>query len=262
MDAPSSAPTALHDGFGRAITYARLSLTDRCDMRCRYCMAEDMVFLKRADILSIEELIRLGEAFIERGVRKIRLTGGEPLVRRGAIDVVRALGRYVGAGLDELTLTTNGARLTEFAAPLRDAGVRRINVSLDSLDPDRFHHITRLGHLDQVLAGLDAAQAAGLAVKINAVALKGINDEDFPALLTWCGERGFDLTLIETMPLGQIDDDRQDRFFPLTEARDRIAADHEIIPSLHRTGGPARYWDVPGLWHAAWADFAAHPQFL
>jgi GTP 3',8-cyclase len=233
----------LHDTFGRTISYLRLSLTDRCDMRCRYCMAEDMVFLPRSEVLSLEELVALANAFVDRGITRIRLTGGEPLVRRGALDVVRAIGQRIGTGLDEVTMTTNGARLVEFAQPLRDAGVRRINVSLDSRDPDVFRHITRFGDLAQVLDGISAAKDAGLAIKINMVALKGLNDGEFATMARWCGEQGFDLTLIETMPVGQIDD-REDRFLPLDVARDAIAADFALLPSTHRTGGPARYWQL------------------
>jgi GTP 3',8-cyclase len=233
----------LSDSFGRTISYLRLSLTDRCDMRCRYCMAEDMVFLPRSEVLSHEELVTLANAFVDRGITRIRLTGGEPLVRRGAIDVIRAIGQRIGAGLDEVTMTTNGARLREFAQPLCDAGVRRINVSLDSRDPDVFRHVTRFGDLPKVLDGIAAARDAGLAIKINMVALKGLNDSEFPAMARWCGEQGFDLTLIETMPVGEIDD-REDRFLPLDVAHDAIAAEFALLPSTHRTGGPARYWQL------------------
>lgn len=214
-------------------------------MRCRYCMAEDMTFLKRSEILSLEEIIQLAQAFVARGVRRVRLTGGEPLVRRGVLDVVQGIGALLGHGLDEVTLTTNASRMDEFAVPLREAGVRRVNISLDSLQTDRFRHISRLGDLARVLKGIAAAKAAGLAIKINMVALRGMNDDEILPMLRWCGDEGFDLSLIETMPLGQIDDDRENRFLPLTEAKERIEADVALIPSLHRTGGPARYWEVP-----------------
>ncbi len=237
----------LRDGFGRCIDYVRLSLTDRCDLRCRYCMAEDMIFKPRAEILTLEEMALLARHFVARGVKRIRLTGGEPLVRRDAIDLIRTIGRMIGNGLDELTLTTNGTRLAEFAPAIHDAGVRRINVSLDTLDPDRFRHITRHGDLAQVLGGIAAAKAAGLAIKINTVALKGLNDDEIEALAIWCGDQGFGLSLIETMPLGQIDDDRTDRFLPLTAVRDALEAKYAFIPSTERTGGPARYWTLPAL---------------
>lgn len=238
----SDAP--LTDRHGRAIRYLRLSLTDRCDLRCRYCMAETMTFLPRAAVLSLEEMALIAERFIARGVTKIRLTGGEPLVRRDAIELVRRLGRHVGAGLDELTMTTNGTRLREHAAAIASAGVRRINVSLDSLDPATFRHITRHGDLAQVLDGIAAAQEAGLRVKINAVALKGLNEDELPALLGWCVEQGHDLTLIETMPVGDIDEDRTDRFLPLPVAFDRLAAAFPLARDTHSSGGPARYWRV------------------
>lgn len=238
---------AMHDGLGRRITYVRLSLTDRCDLRCRYCMAEDMVFLPRSEVLTLEEIAELARQFVARGVTRIRLTGGEPLARRGAVDVATEIGRMIGHGLDELTLTTNATRLAEHARGLWDAGIRRINISLDTLDADRFRHITRHGDLSKVLAGIDAARATGFAVKINMVALKGMNDDEIVPMLRWCGDQGFDLSLIETMPLGQVEDDRTDRFFPLTEARAQIEAEHALVPTTKRTGGPARYWQVPDL---------------
>ncbi len=238
---------ALNDSLGRRIDYVRLSLTDRCDLRCRYCMAEDMVFLPRSEVLTLEEIAALARAFVARGVRRIRLTGGEPLARRGAVQVATEIGRLIGHGLDELTLTTNATRLAEHATGLRAAGIERVNVSLDTLVPERFRFITRHGDLDRVLAGIDAGAAAGLAIKINMVALKGLNDDEIVPMLRWCATRGFDLSLIETMPLGQIDDDRTDRYLPLTEARRRIEAEHQLVPSVKRTGGPARYWHVPDL---------------
>ncbi len=234
------------DGFGRKITYVRLSVTDRCDLRCRYCMAETMRFLPRKDVLSFEEITALADLLISRGVRKIRLTGGEPLVRKGIEQLISELGKRIGSGLDELTLTTNGTQLARFATVLRDAGIRRINVSLDSLDRDRFRHITRRGDLDQVLGGIQAAANAGLKVKINMVALKGLNEDEVAPMLRWCVARGFDLTLIETMPLGEIEEDRTEHYLPLTAVKSRLEQEFSLIPSLARTGGPARYWDVEG----------------
>lgn len=237
----------MHDGFGRRIDYVRLSLTDRCDLRCRYCMAEEMVFLPRNDVLTLEEIADLARRFVARGVTRIRLTGGEPLARRGAVQVARDIGKLIGSGLDELTMTTNATRLAEHANSLWDAGLRRINVSLDTLKPDRFRHITRTGDLTRVLDGIEAARVQGFAVKVNMVALRGLNDDEIVPMLRWCGERGFGLSLIETMPLGQVEDDREDRFFPLTEARARIEVDYALVPSTQRTGGPARYWQVAEL---------------
>ena len=239
--------TTMRDGFGRRIDYVRLSLTDRCDMRCRYCMAEDMVFLPRSEVLSLEEIVELAHLFVARGVKRIRLTGGEPLARRGALQVAAGIGKLIGDGLEELTLTTNATRLAEFAEPLHDAGIRRINVSLDTRDPERFRYITRQGDLDRVLGGIAAAKAAGLAIKINMVALKGLNDDEIEPMLVWCGEQGFGLSLIETMPLGQIDDDRTDRFMPLTLVRDALEAKYAFVRSDRVTGGPARYWTIPEL---------------
>ncbi|MGI8527734.1 MAG: GTP 3',8-cyclase MoaA, partial [Pseudolabrys sp.] len=201
-------PAPLIDPFQRAITYLRVSVTDRCDFRCVYCMSENMSFLPKQDLLTLEELDRLCSAFIARGVRKLRLTGGEPLVRRGIMTLVRGLSRHLGDGLDELTLTTNGSQLTKYAAELAGRGVKRINVSLDTLDAAKFRVITRWGELDKVMAGIDAAQAAGLAVKINAVALKGVNEDELGDLVTWSHGRGMDLTIIEVMPLGDIGEDR------------------------------------------------------
>ncbi|MFP5329635.1 MAG: GTP 3',8-cyclase MoaA [Alphaproteobacteria bacterium] len=235
------------DSFGRRISYVRLSVTDRCDLRCRYCMAEKMDFLPRKDVLSLEEIVQLSDIFIARGVRRIRLTGGEPLVRKGFGELVMELGRRIGNGLDELTLTTNGTQLARFADTLRDAGIRRVNISLDSRDPARFRHITRRGDLGQVLAGIDAAAQAGLKVKINMVALRGINEDEIGAMLSWCGERGHDLTLIETMPLGDVEEDRTDHYLPLSEVKRQLEREFALIPSLARTGGPARYWEVEEL---------------
>src|SRR3954452_11658879 len=199
---------ALIDAFGRRISYVRLSVTDRCDLRCRYCMAEEMRFLPRSDVLAFEEIEALADIFIARGVRRIRLTGGEPLVRRDIGHLIARLGARIGNGLDELTMTTNGTRLARFAGDLHAAGIRRVKVSLDSRDPDRFRYITRHGDLAQVLAGIETAAAAGLAVKINMVALKGINEDEVEAMLLWCIAQGHDLTLIETMPLGEVEEDR------------------------------------------------------
>ena len=236
----------LVDPLGRVIRYLRISVTDRCDLRCRYCMAEQMTFLPRSKLLSLDEIAIIAERFIARGVTKIRLSGGEPLVRRDVGDLVRRLGRHVGAGLDELTMTTNATRLDRHAQEMVDAGIRRINVSLDSLDAERFRYITRHGDLDQVLAGITAAKAAGLAVKINMVALAGLNENEIPGMLRWCVDQGHDLSLIETMPLGAIDEDRTDRFVPLTRVFDDLAQRFALRRDDHRTGGPARYWRVDG----------------
>ncbi len=239
-----TAARALTDTHGRTIDYVRLSVTDRCNLRCTYCMAEDMTFLPRRELLTLEELAELARHFVARGVRRIRLTGGEPLVRRGIGDLADALGALSVDGLSELTMTTNGMALPAHAARLAAAGMRRINVSLDTLDPARFAAITRGGDLAQVLAGLDAAQAAGLAVKINMVALNGVNDHEFAAMLGWCGARGFDLSLIETMPLGEVSGRREDSYLPLAAAREALELRYTLIPSIHRTGGPSRYCDV------------------
>lgn len=240
----SDAGPSLIDGFGRRIDYVRLSVTDRCDLRCRYCMAEQMRFLPRSELLTLEELAVLADILIARGVRRIRLTGGEPLVRRNILALVEAIGRHVGRGLDELTMTTNATQLTPAASRLRASGIHRINVSLDSLDKDRFRAITRRGDLDQVLGGIEAARQAGLAIKINMVALKGINEDEIETMIAWCGERGFGLTLIETMPLGDIEEDRTDHYLPLDIVKRRLEDRYTLIPSLHRTGGPARYFDI------------------
>ncbi|HEX8842669.1 MAG TPA: GTP 3',8-cyclase MoaA [Sphingomicrobium sp.] len=235
------------DGFGRRITYVRMSVTDRCDLRCRYCMAEAMSFLPRKDVLSLEEIVDLADVLIARGVKRIRLTGGEPLVRKGIDFLVPELGKRIGNGLDELTMTTNGTQLARHAQMLSDAGIRRVNVSLDSRDPERFRHITRRGDLGQVLAGIDAAAAVGLRIKINMVALKGLNEDEIAPMLRWCGDEGFDLTLIETMPLGEVEEDRTEHYLPLSEVREKLEREFRLIPSLARTGGPARYYEVEGL---------------
>jgi cyclic pyranopterin phosphate synthase len=233
------------DPFGRRISYLRVSVTDRCDLRCVYCMAEDMTFLPKKELLTLEELERLCGAFIDLGVDRIRLTGGEPLVRRGVMQLFQGLGRRIGdGGLRELTVTTNGTQLTKMADDLYAAGVRRINVSMDTLDPQTFTAVTRWGKLEQTLDGIFAAKAAGLAVKINAVALKGVNEHEYDRMIAWCGEHGFDLTLIETMPMGDITGDRTDQYLPLSTIRRRLAERWTLLPSSHQTGGPARYETV------------------
>jgi cyclic pyranopterin phosphate synthase len=236
------APAPLIDPFARAITYLRVSVTDRCDFRCVYCMAEDMTFLPKQDLLSLEELDRLCSAFIAKGVRKLRLTGGEPLVRRGIMTLVSSLARHLESGaLDELTLTTNGSQLQKYAQDLANVGVKRINVSLDTLDPDKFRAITRWGDLRKVLDGIEAARAAGLAVKINAVALKGVNEDEFVELIEWAHGLGMDLTLIEVMPLGDVGAGRLDQYLPLSMVRARLAERFTFDEIDYRTGGPARY---------------------
>ena len=232
------------DPFGRAMTYLRLSVTDRCDLRCVYCMAEDMEFLPRPEILSLEEIERVAAAFIRLGTRKLRITGGEPLVRRNVTTLFQRLGARLGNGLDELTLTTNGTQLHRHAAALADAGVKRVNVSLDTLDAGRFARITRWGDIETVFAGLRAAKAAGLAVKINTVALRGENEDEIGDMLAWCGDQGFDLCLIETMPLGEIDAERADQYLPLSITRARLRQRFTLDETAYRTGGPARYFDV------------------
>ncbi|MBX3454130.1 GTP 3',8-cyclase MoaA [Ferrovibrio sp.] len=233
------------DPFGRSISYLRVSVTDRCDFRCVYCMAEDMTFLPKSEVLSLEEMDRLCGAFIRKGVKKIRLTGGEPLVRGGIMTLINSLGARIGAdGLEELTLTTNGSQLEKYAAQLHAAGVRRINVSLDSLEPEKFTSLTRWGKLEKVLAGLRAAKAAGLAIKINTVALRGVNDMEFDRLIAWCGEEGFDLVLIEVMPMGDIGPQRVDQYLPLSLARTAIQRTWTLDDTDYRTGGPARYYTV------------------
>ena len=235
----------LVDPFGRAIAYVRISVTDRCDYRCVYCMSEDMNFLPKRDILSLEEIDRLCGTFVSLGARKIRITGGEPLVRRNVMSLFHSLSRHLSAGtLDEVTLTTNGSQLARFASELADCGVRRVNVSLDTLDPEKFRQVTRWGDLAVVLAGVDAAAEAGLKVKINTVALKGFNEEEALDLVEWAHGLGFDLTFIEVMPLGAMERDRTDQFLPLTELRARLENSLTLIPSAYVTGGPARYYNV------------------
>ena len=240
---PPTAPAPLVDPFGRTVSYLRVSVTDRCDLRCVYCMAEAMSFLPKAEVLTLEEIDRVCSAFVKLGTRKLRLTGGEPLVRKGIHELIHSLGRHVKAGdLDELTLTTNGTMLFKYAGDLVEAGVRRINVSLDTLDPHKFQAITRWGRLDKVLGGLQAAKEAGLKVKINTVALKGVNDDEFHRLVGWCGEQGFDLTFIEVMPMGEIGDEaRLDQYLPLSLVRAELSKRWTLDEIDYRTGGPARY---------------------
>jgi cyclic pyranopterin phosphate synthase len=242
LPAGTAGTAPMIDPFGRAVTYLRVSVTDRCDFRCSYCMSEHMTFLPRQELLALEELDRVCSAFIRKGVRKLRLTGGEPLVRRDVMKLVRSLGRHLETGaLDELTLTTNGSQLGRFADELAAAGVRRVNVSLDTLDPDRFAAITRWGRLAQVLDGIEAARRAGIAIKINAVALRNGNEDEIPSLIEWAHGRGHDITLIETMPMGDIEGDRTAQYLPLSEVRARLCERWTLDDIADRTGGPARY---------------------
>ena len=242
FDRAGTPPRALIDPFARAITYLRVSVTDRCDFRCVYCMSEHMTFLPKAELLTLEELDRLCSAFVAKGVTKLRLTGGEPLVRRGIMTLVGSLSRHLKSGaLKELTLTTNGSQLEKYAAELKDLGVERINVSIDTLDPDKFRAVTRWGDLGKVLAGVEAAQKAGLKVKINAVALKGVNEDELADMTAWAHGRGMDLTLIEVMPLGETGESRLDQYLPLSLARARLAERYTLEDIDYRTGGPARY---------------------
>ena len=234
----------LIDNFGRQVSYLRISVTDRCDFRCVYCMAENMTFLPKKDVLSFEEVEAIAGAFIERGTTRIRLTGGEPLVRRDIMELVQSLGARIGSGLEELTLTTNGSQLGKHAKALHDAGMRRINVSLDTLDPDRFSAITRRGRLESVLEGIDAAQAAGLAIKINMVAMRGVNDDEIEPMMAWAHGRGMGLTLIEGMPLGEVGIDRVDTYLPLRELHQNLSRRYSLTRLDKRTGGPARYVHV------------------
>ncbi|MFN3461266.1 MAG: GTP 3',8-cyclase MoaA [Oceanibaculum sp.] len=231
------------DPFGRDVSYLRVSVTDRCDLRCVYCMAEDMTFLPKKDVLSLEELDRLCSSFVELGVRKLRLTGGEPLVRRNIMSLIRSLGRHLDSGrLDELTLTTNGTQLGKYATELYDSGVRRLNVSLDTLDPQKFTAITRWGDLAKVLDGIAAAKAAGLEIKINAVALKGVNEDELADMLAWCGSLGYDMTIIEVMPMGDLgNEDRVDQYLPLSLVRQQLGQRFTLTDIDYKTGGPARY---------------------
>jgi cyclic pyranopterin phosphate synthase len=233
------------DPFGRHISYLRLSVTDRCDFRCVYCMSENMTFLPKAEVLTLEEIERLALAFVRKGVERLRITGGEPLVRRNVMSLFERLGDQIGrSNLKEVTLTTNGSQLARFAGQLVSAGVKRVNVSLDTRDPDTFRSVTRWGELDKVLDGIDAADAAGLAVKINTVALKGVNEDEIEDLMLWAHGRGFDFTLIETMPMGEIDGDRVGQYLPLSLVRARLAERYSLTETTYRTGGPARYVEV------------------
>ncbi|WP_245872464.1 GTP 3',8-cyclase MoaA [Brucella pituitosa] len=233
------------DPFGRAVTYLRVSVTDRCDFRCTYCMAEHMTFLPKKDLLTLEELDRICSAFIDKGVRKLRLTGGEPLVRKNIMHLIRGLSRHLKTGaLDELTLTTNGSQLARYADELADCGVRRINVSMDTLDPDKFRTITRWGDLDRVIEGINVAQKAGIRVKINAVALKNFNEFEIPELIRWAHGRDMDMTLIETMPMGEIEFDRTDQYLPLSQLRTDLSQQFTLSDIPYRTGGPARYVNI------------------
>ena len=237
--------TGLVDSFGRRITYLRLSLTDRCDLRCTYCMAASPVFLPKREVLSIEELGEVADAFVARGVRKIRLTGGEPLVRRGFISLVHRLASHLDAGrLDELTLTTNGTQLARYAGELAAAGIRRVNVSLDTRDPETYRRLTRTGDLAPVLRGIDAACRAGLQVKINTVALAGVNEDELPDMIAWAHGRGMEITLIEVMPLGEIGADRATQFLSLESVTEKLSHVWHLTASDHATGGPARYFDI------------------
>ncbi|MEX0343669.1 MAG: GTP 3',8-cyclase MoaA [Rhizobiaceae bacterium] len=233
------------DPFGRDVTYLRVSVTDRCDFRCTYCMAENMTFLPKKDLLTLEELDRMCSVFIEKGVRKLRLTGGEPLVRKNIMHLVRQLSRHLKSGaLDELTLTTNGSQLARFADQLADAGVKRINVSLDTLDKTKFQQITRWGQLGKVMEGIQAAENAGLKIKINAVALKNFNDTEIPEMIRWAHGRGMDMTVIETMPMGEIDEDRTDQYLPLSQLRQDLEKQFTLNDIPFKTGGPARYVEI------------------
>ena len=240
-----STSPSLIDPFGRTISYLRVSVTDRCDFRCDYCMSENMTFLPKQEILTLEEWDRLCSAFVRRGVQKLRLTGGEPLVRRDILKLIESLSRHLASGaLEELTITTNGSQLAKYASDLARLGVRRINVSLDTLDEAKFHEITRWGQLPKVMEGIDAAQKAGLAIKINMVALKGVNEHEIGPMLEWCHSRGMELTLIETMPLGDIDGDRTEQYLPLSVVRAGLMDRYTLEDIAHRTGGPARYMRV------------------
>ena len=245
FDGATQKGPSLIDPFGRQISYLRVSVTDRCDFRCFYCMAEDMHFLPKKDILSLEELDRLCSAFIHQGVRRLRLTGGEPLVRKGILTLISSLSRHIETGaLEELTLTTNGSQLKRMATDLADLGIRRINVSLDSLREERFNAITRWGKFSQVMDGIEAALGAGIKLKLNMVALNGVNDDEFDDMIRFCHERDMDLTIIETMPLGEIDHDRLDLYLPLDQVKRQLAQSWTLTPSRHKTGGPATYMTV------------------
>ena len=245
LNSATTAPRDMIDPFGRAVTYLRVSVTDRCDLRCVYCMSEHMTFLPKKDVLTLEELDRLCSAFVAKGVRKLRLTGGEPLVRKNIMHLIRQLSRHLDSGaLEELTLTTNGSQLSRFADELADCGVRRINVSIDTLDPDKFRQITRWGDLAKVMEGIEAAERAGLKIKLNAVALKGFNDTEIAEMLRFAHGRGMDMTIIETMPMGEISEDRTDQYLPLSKLRADLEQQFMLTDIPFRTGGPARYVEV------------------
>ncbi|WP_162787255.1 GTP 3',8-cyclase MoaA [Notoacmeibacter marinus] len=236
---------AMIDPFGRHVTYLRVSVTDRCDFRCTYCMAENMTFLPKKDLLTLEELDRLCSAFVAKGVRKLRLTGGEPLVRKNIMSLIRNLSRHLETGdLDELTLTTNGSQLVKYADELADCGVKRINVSVDTLDHDKFRQITRWGNLGKVMEGIAAAQKAGIGIKINAVALKDFNDRELPEMIEWAHSQGMDFTVIETMPMGEIDADRTHQYLPLSVLREQLEERWTLSDIPLKTGGPARYVEI------------------
>ncbi len=234
------------DPFGRDISYLRVSVTDRCDFRCTYCMSEDMAFLPKKDVLSLEELERLCNVFVKLGVKKLRLTGGEPLVRKNIMSLIRSLGHHLDTGdLEELTLTTNGTQLHRYATELFDCGVRRVNVSIDTLDPKKFTEITRWGKLENVLRGIEAAANSGLKIKLNTVALRGTNEDELPNMVKWAGERGFDITIIEVMPMGDIGtENRVSQYLPLSMVRSNLSEHFTLRDIDYKTGGPARYVEV------------------
>jgi len=245
MDQTATQNPALVDPFGRMVSYLRVSVTDRCDLRCVYCMSENMTFLPRKDLLSLEELDRLCTVFVEKGVKRLRLTGGEPLVRRGIMGFIENFSRHLASGaLEELTLTTNGTQLAKYADQLAGYGVKRLNVSLDTLDAERFKHITRWGDLGKVLGGIEAAQKAGLQIKINMVAVKGFNDSEIIPMMNWCHDQGMDLTMIETMPLGVIEQDRNDQYISVSEISKMLREQYTLTDIPYKTGGPARYVKV------------------
>lgn len=245
LQAANTTPTGMVDPFGRQVSYLRLSVTDRCDLRCTYCMPEKMTFLPKRDLLTLEELDQLATEFIRKGVRKLRITGGEPLVRRDIMELIESLSRHLKSGdLEELTLTTNGTQLSKYAKRLADAGVRRINVSIDSLNPDTYARVTRGGNLEQVLSGIKAAQERGIRIKLNCVALKNDNANEIKDMITWAHANDMDFTVIEAMPMGDISEDRFDQYLPLTDVKSQLEQDWTLLPSLHKTGGPARYFQI------------------
>ncbi len=237
----------LIDPFGRKVNYLRVSVTDRCDFRCTYCMSENMTFLPKKDILSLEELETICNVFIKLGTKKIRLTGGEPLVRKGILNLIKNLGKKIGNGLDELTLTTNGSQLQKYAEFLKENGVNRVNISLDHLDPSKFREITRWGDLDKVLAGIQKAKSVGIKVKINTVALKDFNEKNIIEMIEWCSLNEYDMTLIEVMPMGDIgSENRFNQYLPLSKVKERLSKKFKLINIPKKTGGPARYYKIEG----------------